>query len=59
MKFPAISDVDNKAIGLGAAFFVVFWLTMDSLALGIALGVAMWAAFKEENGPKQDKESES
>ena len=54
MKFPDIAKFDIKAIGLGVVFFVVFWLTLDSLALGLALGTAMWAAFRENNQSRQD-----
>ncbi len=35
----------GMAIGIGVCFFVVFWLALDSVALGIGIGVALAAAF--------------
>ena len=35
----------KKGVGLGFVFFIMFWLSLDSLALGIGLGIAMGAAF--------------
>lgn len=35
---------NGTAIGVGICFFVVFWQTLDNLALGIGIGIALGAA---------------
>lgn len=52
--------ITGVSVGLGLSFFVVFWLTLDSLALGIAMGVAMGAAFSAipMSEKKEDEKTE-
>lgn len=40
-----MKESNGLPIGIGVCFFVVFWQSLDNLALGIGIGVAMAAAF--------------
>ncbi len=41
-------NFSNEALSLGLVFGVMFWLTLDSIILGISLGFIFMIAFSEE-----------
>lgn len=42
-----LATMDNTALGVGVCFFVVFWQSLDSMLLGIALGVVFAVAITQ------------
>lgn len=45
----------EKSIFLGLIFGLMFWITLDSILLGISLGIIMMVAFNEEEKKSKGK----
>ena len=41
--------LSSKPVGLGIVFGLMFWLVLDNIALGVALGFVMYIVFNQES----------
>lgn len=61
-KGSILANTKNSTMGVGLCFFVVFWQALDSVLLGIAMGVVFAVAIaqvqKDEGAEKEAEPDE-
>ncbi|MEQ8409411.1 MAG: hypothetical protein RKH07_14165 [Gammaproteobacteria bacterium] len=61
-KGSILANTKNSTMGVGLCFFVVFWQALDSVLLGIAMGVVFAVAIaqvqKDEGAEAEGTEAE-
>ncbi len=53
-----MSKLDSTAIGVGVAFFIVFWTATDNVGLGIAMGLSLGAAIATSRQQKKQHDAD-